>query len=62
MVTKGAGVQQGSILGPLPFQADINDIVVNIGSNTRLLADDTSLYIVVDTPNTEAEQLNSDRQ
>ena len=38
----------------------INDIVTDIGSNIRLFADDTSLYIIVDNPNTAAEIINSD--
>ena len=38
----------------------INDIVTDIGSNIRLFADNTSLYIIVDNPNTAAEIINSD--
>ena len=32
----------------------------DIGSNIRLFADDTSLYIIVDNPQTSAETLNAD--
>ena len=49
-----------SILGPLLFVSCINDIVINIGCSIRLFADDTSLYIVVECPNTAARLLNAD--
>ena len=47
-------------IGALLFLIYINDIVTDIGSNIRVFADDTSLYIVVDDPITAANCLNVD--
>ena len=55
-----AGVPQGSLVGLLLFSLYINGIVINIVSNIRLFADDTSLYVIVDDSITAANCLNTD--
>ena len=54
------GVPHGSVLGPLFFLVDINDLVENVGSDAKLFADDTSLFTVVYDESTAADQLNRD--
>ena len=47
-------------MGPLQFLLFINDIVREINSNIRLFADDTTIYIIVDFPDSAAQILNID--
>ena len=50
------------MLGPLLFLIYINNIVTGIGTNIRLFKDDTTLYIIVNNPDTSAELLSLDFQ
>ena len=47
-------------MGPLLFLLYSNDIVLELKSNIRLFADDTSLFIVVEIPFEAADILNYD--
>ena len=55
-----AGVPQGSVLGPLLFMISINDLTENLQSNPKFFADDTSLFTIINNPNTTAKQLCED--
>ena len=55
-----AGVPQGLILGPLLFLVFYNDLSTGLSSNSRLYADDTSLFSLVHDRNTSVNELNND--
>ena len=55
-----AGIPQGSILDPLFFLIFINDLSDNLVSNSKLFADDTSLFSVVQDITLSAKNLNDD--
>ena len=49
-----------SILDPLLFLVYVNDLAHGISSNTKLFADDTSLFSVIHNADTFANELNND--
>ena len=59
-VNAEAGLRQGSILGPLLFIIDKNDLSEDLVSNPKLFADDTSLFSVIFDKDLSAKNLNDD--
>ena len=45
-----SGVPQGSVLGPCLFLAYVNDLPDSLKSRARLFADDTIVYLTINSP------------
>ena len=55
-----AWVPEGSVISPLIALVYINDLLENLGSNSKLFADYISLFSVIRTKQSSAQKLNED--
>ena len=49
-VPVSSDVPQRSVLGPILFSLYINDLPDNVQSQVRLFADDTAVYLLINSP------------